>query len=119
MGWQHIGKNIKRFREAHHMTQEQLAEIIDVRQASVSDCERGKNVPDVSIWGSICDALCIPEAALLADNPIEEAKLLLRFAIEFDDTSVLEIEKLKAFMDNDFTEPLTDNEYDFGGNEDE
>ena len=42
-----VGKNIKKFREAKNMTQEQLAEKLFVTRQAVSNWENGKTQPDI------------------------------------------------------------------------
>ena len=37
-----FGKNVQKFRRQHNMTQEQLAEMLDISQAFLANIERGK-----------------------------------------------------------------------------
>lgn len=41
-----IGKNIKKLREARHVTQEQLAQVLSISYQAVSKWEMGTTVPD-------------------------------------------------------------------------
>ena len=44
-----IGENIRRLRLERKMTQEQLAEILNVTNAAVSKWERGDSLPDITM----------------------------------------------------------------------
>lgn len=52
-----LASNIKEARQIKNVSQEQLAEIIDVNQAFVSQLERGVRVPTVAVLEQIADAL--------------------------------------------------------------
>lgn len=78
-----IGQSIKRLRQQQRMTQEQLAELIDIDQKQISQIESGKartrlptylriaNVFHVSIDDFLADALRI-------DHPTTAASILQR-----------------------------------------
>lgn len=73
-----IGRNIKKLRRQHEMTQEQLAELINVDQKQISQIESGKartciltylriaNVFHVSIDDFLADILCREQATTAA-----------------------------------------------------
>ncbi|MBR7082755.1 MAG: helix-turn-helix transcriptional regulator, partial [Clostridia bacterium] len=42
-----IGENIKRLRRERNVTQEQLAEVLNISTAAVSKWERGETYPDI------------------------------------------------------------------------
>ncbi len=50
-----IGENIKRLRREVGMTQEQLAEKLNVTNAAVSKWERGDSLPDITMLFPIAD----------------------------------------------------------------
>ena len=52
-----IGKNIKRIRREREMTQEQLAEYLNVSTSAVSQWESGKTMPDITLVPVICSLL--------------------------------------------------------------
>lgn len=52
-----IGRNIKKFRNEKGLSQELLAEILHVSQATLSNIESDKSVPDVILLQQIADAL--------------------------------------------------------------
>ena len=50
-----IGENIKRLRRSRGMTQEQLADILNISNAAVSKWERGDSFPDITLLFPIAD----------------------------------------------------------------
>ena len=50
-----IGENIKRLRLSRKMTQEQLAEVLNISGAAVSKWERGDSFPDITMLFPIAD----------------------------------------------------------------
>ena len=53
----HIGANVRRLREYRQLTQEQLAEKADLRTATVSDVENGKQNFEIETLIRIAGAL--------------------------------------------------------------
>lgn len=75
MDFKQGGKTIRRIRKERGMTQEQLAEKIDIASNSVSRIERGLLVPALSTLIDICNALEIGSDTVLSayisvDTPI-------------------------------------------------
>ena len=60
-----IGNRIRKYRKESGLTQEQLAEKIDVTKSRVSNWEQGINRPDADIIGNICRALNVSPSDLL------------------------------------------------------
>ena len=52
-----LGKRIKRIRESKNYTQEYLAELVGIEQATLSNIERGKSYPSVDTLQKIADSL--------------------------------------------------------------
>ena len=52
-----IGANIKRLRTARNITQEQLAEVMNITCAAVSKWERGETLPDTAILLDLANSL--------------------------------------------------------------
>ena len=52
-----IGNRIRKYREASHLSQKQLAEILGVSNSRVSNWEQGLNRPDADILAEMCVAL--------------------------------------------------------------
>ena len=62
-----IGARIKAARERVHLTQEQLAEIIDISPTHMSVIERGVKTPKLDTFIRIANALGVSTDALLQD----------------------------------------------------
>ena len=62
-----IGARIKAARERVHLTQEQLAEIIDISPTHMSVIERGVKTPKLDTFVRIANALGVSTDALLQD----------------------------------------------------
>ena len=62
-----IGARIKAARERVHLTQEQLAEIIDISPTHMSVIERGLKTPKLDTFVRIANALGVSTDALLQD----------------------------------------------------
>lgn len=60
-----IGNRIRKYRKESGLTQEQLAEKINVTKSRVSNWEQGINRPDADIIGNICRALNVSPSDLL------------------------------------------------------
>ena len=62
-----IGARLKAARERVHLTQEQLAEIIDISPTHMSVIERGVKTPKLDTFVRIANALGVSTDALLQD----------------------------------------------------
>lgn len=62
-----IGQSIKRHRQQHHMTQERLAELIDVEQKQISHIESGKARTQLPTYLRIANIFHVSMDDLLAD----------------------------------------------------
>lgn len=60
-----IGNRIRKYREASHLSQKQLAEILGVSNSRVSNWEQGLNRPDADILAEMCVALDVSPSLLL------------------------------------------------------
>ena len=60
-----IGNRIRKYRKESGLTQEQLAERINVNKSRISNWEQGINRPDADILGAICRALNVSPSDLL------------------------------------------------------
>ena len=63
-----IGTRIKAARERVHLTQEQLAEIVDISPTHMSVIERGVKTPKLDTFVRIANALGVSADALLQDG---------------------------------------------------
>ena len=72
MNQEKIGKFICKCRKEKKLTQEEFAEKIGVNSRSVSRWETGKNIPDFSLYESICKELGITINELLSGENISK-----------------------------------------------
>lgn len=63
-----LGKNIKRLREEHKMSQRQLAGELWIDRSSLSNYEIGKRQPDISMLCRIADIFGLPLDELVGRN---------------------------------------------------
>ena len=104
-----IGANIKRLRTARNITQEQLAEVMNVTCAAVSKWERGETYPDITLLQPLAYYFGVSLDELMGYNPekvrteIEETIALYRKTCRTDSARAREI-ITKAYHDypNDY-----------------
>lgn len=82
-----LGRRIKRIRESKNYTQEYLAELVGIEQATLSNIERGKSYPSVDTLQKIADSLGV------------EPYLL--YKIEENKSTQLIIEEISTAIKND------------------
>jgi len=59
MNQEKIGKFISQKRKEKNLTQEQLAELLNINNRTISRWENGKNMPDISLFNPLCKILDI------------------------------------------------------------
>ena len=64
------GAVIKRLREEKNMTQQQLADKLSVSAKTISKWETAKGYPDITLLGSIANALSVSVTELISGNTI-------------------------------------------------
>ena len=72
-----LGEKIRRVRKRKGLTQEQLAEIINISSRNLSNIELGINFPKAETLEKILDALNISTEELFANNHIKSSKELI------------------------------------------
>ncbi len=72
MNQEKIGKFISKCRKDKKLTQEELAEKLNITKNAVSKWERGLNMPDVSLMKELCSILDISLNELFAGEKIKE-----------------------------------------------
>ena len=80
------GTAIRLLREKNHLTQNQLAELLQVSDKTVSKWETGKGYPDITLLAAIAEALHVSVAELLSGDLVQNAyvssnMLLSRFYV--------------------------------------
>ena len=71
MNQEKIGKFIAECRKEKKLTQEKLAEILGVTEKSISNWENGRNMPDLTLFKPLCEALGITINELLSGEVID------------------------------------------------
>ncbi len=69
-----FGKRIKYYRELNGLTQEQLAELIDINCRSLSFIERGVNFVKAETIEKICNALMLRLNSYLTLNTVRKTR---------------------------------------------
>jgi transcriptional regulator with XRE-family HTH domain len=84
-----LGARIKRFRKACGLSQEQLAELIDIEQKHVSRLEVGKSYPTIDRLEKIAAALNVPMGSFFDSGSqqadAERAEKIERMVKELDE----------------------------------
>jgi transcriptional regulator with XRE-family HTH domain len=66
-----VGKNIKNLRENHKISQEKLAEMIEVTTKCINQLENGKTFPKYITIERLAKALGVDTPALFAAKPVQ------------------------------------------------
>lgn len=90
MNQEKIGKFIAKRRKEQKLTQEQLAEKLNITYKAVSKWETGKGMPDSSIMMDLCNILDISVNDLLSGEKIEKSK-----TIDTADENLIKLQKEK------------------------
>jgi transcriptional regulator with XRE-family HTH domain len=85
-----LGARIREIRKARGLTQEQLAEMIDVEQKHVSRIESGKNYPTIDRLEKMAAALKVPLMGFFEFMHLQD-----------DDESAVDLEKMLLELDRD------------------
>ena len=72
MNQEKIGKFIAESRKRQNMTQKKLAENLGVSDRTVDNWENGRNIPDLSLFKSLCNKLNITINDLLSSEIVKE-----------------------------------------------
>jgi len=103
MDQEKIGKFISENRKTKKLTQEQLAEKLNISKNAVSKWERGLNLPDVSIMQDLCKILDITLNELFIGEKIEDEKYKEtadnNLLVALENSSFTLKEKIKFYKD--------------------
>ena len=72
MNQEKIGKFIAKCRKAKNMTQQELAEKLNVSDRTVGNWENGRNMPDLSLFKPLCNELNISLNDLMSGEKVKE-----------------------------------------------
>lgn len=93
-----FGKKIKYYRELNGLTQEQLAELIDINCRSLSFIERGVNFVKADTIEKICAALNVSPKQLFdfeySTKPVEDIKQELHEILDNNEEKINDIYKI-------------------------
>ncbi len=73
-----IADNIKKYRQAKHMTQDQLAEKLNVTRQAVSNWETGKTQPDIDTLTQIAEVFEISIEELIYEEKKSKAATIVK-----------------------------------------
>ena len=79
MNQEKIGKFIAKCRKEKNMTQSELADKLGVTDKSIGNWENGRNMPDLSLFKSLCDELGITINEFLSGERIKKEKYQEKF----------------------------------------
>ena len=71
-----LGKKIKQIRKEKKLTQEKLAEMINIEVPSLSNIETGKFAPSVETLQKLCDVLEVEHWEFYRFNEVSEEKMI-------------------------------------------
>ena len=74
MDQEKIGKFIAECRKDKKLTQSELAEKLGVTDKSISNWENGRNMPDLSLFKSLCESLDISINDLISGEKVSSDK---------------------------------------------
>ncbi len=100
---QNLGKNIQSYRKLNRMTQEKLAELVDVEINSISSIERGKYFPSPENLVKISKALNVPLSDLFTFEPkytSEDYMKEILSNIEFIKDDPIKLRAVSLFIKN-------------------
>lgn len=97
MNQEKIGKFIATCRKKQKMTQNELGELLGVTEKSISNWENGRNMPDLSLFKPLCDALNITINDLMSGEKIEKEKYQEKFEENIVNTIDFSTKKLNKY----------------------
>ena len=101
MNQEKIGKFIQEMRKQKRITQQELAEKLGVSDKSISRWENGINLPDASIYNSLCEELDISINELLSGQKLKEKEYQQKLEeniVLLNDTTKKSVRKFKKYM---------------------
>ena len=76
MNQEKIGKFILKLRKDKRMTQQELADKLNVTDRAVSHWENGRSIPDVALFKPICEIFDISVNELISGEKLTKDKLI-------------------------------------------
>lgn len=84
VNYETLGKNLYYYRKRKKMTQEELAEHLDLSVGFISQLERGIAKPSIDTLSDICDVLECPIGAILEYSNSKNSPFLLELLDTFE-----------------------------------
>lgn len=100
MNQEKIGKFIAKCRKERKMTQSELAEKLGVTDKSVGNWENGRNMPDLSLFKSLCDELGITINELLSGEKLKKEEYQEKFEENIINTIDYSTKKINIIRNN-------------------
>ena len=97
MNQEKIGKFIAECRKNKNMTQTELAEKLGVTDKSIGNWENGRNMPDLSLFKTLCEILGITINDLLSGEKISKDKYQEKFEENIVNTIDYSNKKIKKY----------------------
>lgn len=78
-----FGDKLKNARKERKLTQKTLAELLDVRESTISDWEHNRHRPDnLDVFKKLCETLNVPSTYFVCEN-LETSNLLMQSDFAF------------------------------------
>lgn len=91
-----LGKNIKKYRKLRGLTQERMAELIEIEVRTLSLIETGNNFVTSKTLGKLSEVLQVSPANLFEDSYIDNPEQMYKDSLNALETLKKNPEKLKA-----------------------
>ena len=95
MDLEKIGKFIAKARKLKNLTQQELADILGVSDRTIGNWENGRNMPDLSLFKPLCQALDITLNDLMSGEKVREKELEEKFEENIENTIKYSNKKVK------------------------
>ncbi len=105
VNYETLGKNIYYYRKKKKLTQEELAEHMDLSVGFISQLERGIAKPSIDTLADICDVLECPVGAILEYSSYKNSPFLLEL-LEIFEALPKKDQRLFYYMIKDYKEHL-------------
>ena len=97
-----LGKRIQELRKQRGLSQEQLAEKIDIANNTMSNIERGNSFMTAPTLERIMDVLCVSPRELFTftdENDADDVYRYILLKIKFAKNDISKLSTVKAFLD--------------------
>ena len=95
MDLEKIGKFIAKNEKLNNLTQQELADILGVSDRTIGNWENGRNMPDLSLFKPLCQALDITLNDLMSGEKVREKELEEKFEENIENTIKYSNKKVK------------------------